>query len=84
MKFRTTQAASRIMPRTAGRSSQFCFLVLDLGRQRVDQTLELLVGLGPRVASEMPAVSTKQTMKAKVASQKFWAISLGKVCSTAR
>ena len=73
------------MPSTAGRRYQAMLLVLDLGRQRIDQALEFLVGLGARGwPARCPSVRTKQTVKAKLASQKFWAISLGNVWTTPR
>ena len=48
MMFRMTQPISSTMPTTAGRSRKCVFVVLDFGRERIDQAFQFFVGFGAR------------------------------------
>ena len=65
-----------ITPSTTGRVYQAPCLLSDLGRQRIGQAASSASGRG-RVTRLTTMVTTKQVLHAKMAVQKFWAISLG-------
>src|SRR6185437_6080069 len=53
------------------------FVVRDAGGERIHQPLEVLVRLVARVRYEITMVQMKHALQAKIAVQKFCAISLG-------